>query len=100
MTTIPRLFQPIRVGSATLSHHVVLTPLTRFCTNVAHVHSDIAIEHYTQRASIPGTLLITEAMVIAQKAGGNAHVPGIWNDEQIAAWRKVIILAFPPSIIL
>jgi NADPH2 dehydrogenase len=46
-------------------------------------------EYYTQRASTPGTLLITEATFIAARAGGQANVPGIWSEEQIAAWREV-----------
>ena len=37
----------------------------------------------------PGTLLITEATFIAQEAGGYRNVPGIWSEEQIAAWKKV-----------
>jgi NADPH2 dehydrogenase len=35
-------------------------------------------------------LLITEAKLIAPKAGGGSNnVPGIWNEAQIASWRKV-----------
>jgi 2,4-dienoyl-CoA reductase-like NADH-dependent reductase (Old Yellow Enzyme family) len=40
----------------------------------------------------PGTLLITEATFIAQEAGGYRNVPGIWNEEQIAAWKQVCFL--------
>lgn len=86
---VPKLFQPTRVGSYTLSHRVVLAPLTRCRANKAHVHGDLAVEYYAQRASVPGTLLITEATFIAAKAGGYDYVPGIWNDEQVAAWRRV-----------
>jgi NADPH2 dehydrogenase len=83
------LFQPIRVGSSQLQHRVVLAPLTRLRANKAHVHGELAVKYYEQRASTPGTLLITEATFIAPQAGGYDHVPGIWNDEQIAAWKKV-----------
>jgi NADPH2 dehydrogenase len=38
-----------------------------------------------------GTLIITEATFIAQKAGGYNNVPGIWSDEQIDSWKKVSI---------
>ncbi|CCL99889.1 uncharacterized protein FIBRA_01914 [Fibroporia radiculosa] len=88
-TPIPKLFQPLRVGNFTLSHRVVLAPLTRTRANKDHVHGDLAVEYYSQRASVPGTLLITEATFIAAKAGGFPHVPGIWNDEQVIAWKKV-----------
>ncbi|GBE84625.1 Probable inactive dehydrogenase [Sparassis crispa] len=85
----PKLFQPIKVGDMTLAHRVVLAPLTRYRANAAHVHGDLAVEYYAQRASIVGTLLIAEAAFISAKAGGFAHVPGIWNEAQIAAWKKI-----------
>ncbi|KAG6817121.1 hypothetical protein H0H87_012642, partial [Tephrocybe sp. NHM501043] len=46
-------------------------------------------DYYAQRASVPGTLLITEATFVDRRAGGYTNVPGIWNDEQIAAWKEV-----------
>jgi NADPH2 dehydrogenase len=45
--------------------------------------------YYAQRACEPGTLLITEGTFISPRAGGYSNVPGIYNDEQIAAWRNV-----------
>jgi 2,4-dienoyl-CoA reductase-like NADH-dependent reductase (Old Yellow Enzyme family) len=46
-------------------------------------------DFYAQRASTPGTLLITEGVVIAKKAGVFLSAPGIWSEEQIVAWREV-----------
>ena len=84
-----KLFRPIRVGNLNLSHRVVLAPLTRFRANDAHVPTDIMVDYYAQRASVPGALLITEATFIAPRAGGYDNVPGIWSDEQVAGWKKV-----------
>ncbi|EJD49447.1 NADPH dehydrogenase [Auricularia subglabra TFB-10046 SS5] len=85
----PVLFTPVHVGATALEHRVALAPLTRYRADADHVHSDIAVEYYAQRASTPGTLLISEATFIAARAGGYANVPGIWNDAQIVAWRKI-----------
>ncbi|KAI0742653.1 NADH:flavin oxidoreductase/NADH oxidase [Daedaleopsis nitida] len=90
MSSTPALFQPIKIGDIELSHRVVLAPLTRLRANQAHVHTDLAVEYYKQRASVPGTLLITEATYISAQSGGMPHVPGVWSDEQIAAWKKVV----------
>ncbi|VDB93775.1 unnamed protein product [Peniophora sp. CBMAI 1063] len=87
--TTPKLFQPMKVGNTDLKHRIVLAPLTRFRADDNHVHTDLAIEYYAQRASSPGTLLITEATFIAPQAGGYPNAPGIWNDAQIAAWKKI-----------
>lgn len=54
-----------------------------------HVHGGLALEYYKPRTSIPGTLAITEGTFIALHASGQANVPGIWNDEQIVAWKQV-----------
>jgi len=84
-----KLFTPLQVGDLTLAHRVVMAPLTRFRADDNHVHTDLAVEYYGQRAEVPGTLLITEATFIAPEAGGFDHIPGIWSDDQIAAWKKV-----------
>ena len=85
----PALFQPAQVGNMLLQHRVVMAPLTRFRATADHVPPPIVAEYYAQRASIPGTFLVSEATLIKHEAGGYAHVPGIWSDEQIAAWKEV-----------
>jgi len=85
------LFKPIKVGAQTLNHRVVLAPLTRFkATAKAHVPINPLVErYYAQRSSHPGSLLVTEGTFIDAKAGGFNNVPGIWNQDQIAAWKKI-----------
>ncbi|KAK1220302.1 hypothetical protein PQX77_016949, partial [Marasmius sp. AFHP31] len=74
-----------------LSHRVVLAPLTRFRADKNHVpHVQLVKEYYSQRGSKPGTLLISEATLIHPRAGGSAHVPGIWSDAQIEAWKEIV----------
>ena len=77
------------MGNLTLQHRLVMAPLTRFRADDSHVQLPFTSTYYAQRGSVPGTLLITEATFISQKAGGYPNVPGIYNSEQIAAWRKV-----------
>ncbi|KAH8110922.1 NADH:flavin oxidoreductase/NADH oxidase [Phellopilus nigrolimitatus] len=85
-----KLFQPVRVGALTLQHCVVYAPCTRFRADDAHVPTDAMAAYYAQRASVPGTLLIAEATLIAAKAGGYNNVPGIWSAAQVAGWKKVV----------
>lgn len=66
-----------------------MAPLTRFRASDKHVHGDLARDYYSQRASTPGSLLVTEATFISPRASGMSNVPGIWSDEQIAAWKKI-----------
>ena len=86
---VPKLFTPIQVGRSQLSHRVVLCPMTRGRADAQHVQTPLAVEYYAQRASMPGSLLITEATSITLRAVGMADTPGIWSDAQIAAWKLV-----------
>lgn len=73
--TISKLFTPIRVGRLALGHRVVLAPLTRMRADAQGVLIPLAADYYAQRASTPGTLLITEGTVISPQAGGMPNVP-------------------------
>ncbi|KAA1467032.1 FMN-linked oxidoreductase [Dentipellis sp. KUC8613] len=90
MSASSKLFQPLQVGDITLQNRIVMAPLTRHRANDAHEPQDVALEYYTQRASVPGTLLITEATFIAAEAGGFPNVPGIWTPTQISQWKKIV----------
>ncbi|KZP02796.1 FMN-linked oxidoreductase [Athelia psychrophila] len=84
------LFEPIQVGDITLGNRVIMAPLTRFRAMETHVPGPHAAEYYSQRSVAPGTLLITEATFIGEKAGGYFGIPGIYSDEQISGWKKVV----------
>lgn len=82
------LFKPIKVGHSELQNRVVMAPLTRF-RSPNHIPNEMNIEYYAQRASTPGTLLISEGTFITAKAGGFEDAPGIYSPEQLAAWKKI-----------
>ncbi|EME87822.1 uncharacterized protein MYCFIDRAFT_148436 [Pseudocercospora fijiensis CIRAD86] len=93
MGSIPqssKLFEPLKIGNVTLDHRIVMAPLTRFRNSDEHIILPMAQEYYEQRACVPGTLIISEAAVISKRASGYANTPGIWNKEQIAAWKAVV----------
>ncbi|KAI0450523.1 putative N-ethylmaleimide reductase [Xylaria acuta] len=83
------LFRQVRVGNMSLAHRVGMSPLTRLRASNEHVPLDMATEYYSQRASIPGTLLISEGTFISALDGGVPNVPGIYNEKQIRAWKEV-----------
>lgn len=76
MSPRPKLFQPVQVGDLQLSNRIVLAPLTRFRASDAHVPGPLAASYYAQRASTPGTLLVTEGTFPSAQAGGFPNVPG------------------------
>lgn len=90
LATSSDLFEPLRIGSIELSHRVVLASLTRFRTDANHVPLSFVKDYYAQRASTPGTLLLSEAAVVSRLAGSITHMPEFWSDTQIAAWKPIV----------
>ncbi|KAF1846384.1 NADH flavin oxidoreductase/12-oxophytodienoate reductase [Cucurbitaria berberidis CBS 394.84] len=86
----PKLFQPLQIGNVTLRHRIVMAPMARFRANDDHVPLPFVKDYYAQRASVPGTLLITESTVASPDAVGFPNMPGIWSDAQVAAWREIV----------
>lgn len=83
------LFTNIQVGRMTLKHRIVMAPMSRFRAGDDHVPSEEAINYYEQRASYHGTLLIAEGTFISSEACGFSNAPGIFNDQQLQAWKRV-----------
>lgn len=84
-----KLSAPVHVGRLDLSNRIAMAPMTRFRADDSHTPLPMMVEYYAQRASVPGTLLITEATFISPRAGGAPNVPGIYTSSQIAAWKEV-----------
>jgi len=82
------LFSPVKIGELSLKHRVVMAPLTRLRSNPDDSPSDIMIEHYSQRAS-DGGLIIIEAAGVSAKGRAYQGAPGIYNDDQIINFRKI-----------
>jgi NADPH2 dehydrogenase/chanoclavine-I aldehyde reductase len=64
--------------------------MTRFRAGDSAVPLPFVKDYYAQRASVPGTLLITEATAISPQAKGFPNVPGIWSREHIETWKEVV----------
>ncbi|CAJ1940495.1 unnamed protein product [Sphenostylis stenocarpa] len=82
------LFSPYKMARFNLSHRVVLAPMTR-CRALNGIPNAALAEYYAQR-STPGGFLISEGTLISPTAPGYAHLPGIYTDEQVEAWRNVV----------
>ncbi|KAL7781907.1 FMN-linked oxidoreductase [Trichoderma afarasin] len=85
-----KIFQPLKVGRITLPHRIVMAPLSRYRNSDDHVPLDMAVEYYSDRAAVPGTLIISEATAISQDDETDPNGPGIWSDKEIAQWKRII----------
>lgn len=81
------LFSPVRMGSIELANRLVMAPVTRSRYDEDGVPGDLHATYYAQRAT--AGLIVAEATNISAQGRGYAATPGIWNDAQVAGWRKV-----------
>lgn len=81
------LFSPVKLGAISLSNRMVMAPLTRNRAGEGGVPQAINATYYAQRAS--AGLIISEATPISAMAHGYPALPGIYNDAQVAGWKKV-----------
>ncbi|GGO80239.1 alkene reductase [Marinobacterium nitratireducens] len=81
------LFDPVRIGAIEMSNRIVMAPLTRCRAEEGRVPGDLMLEYYSQRAS--AGLIITEATAVTPMGVGYPDTPGIWNDAQVAGWRRI-----------
>src|SRR5580658_1457862 len=88
--TTSALFTPLNIGPLTLKHRVVMAPLTRSRSEQpGDIPGDLMREYYTQRAS-DGGLIISEATTISATARGWFGAPGIYTDQQVEGWKKIV----------
>jgi 2,4-dienoyl-CoA reductase-like NADH-dependent reductase (Old Yellow Enzyme family) len=45
-------------------------------------------EYYVQRA--PASLIISEATSVSPLGVGYPHTPGVWSEERVEGWRKIV----------
>lgn len=73
-----------------MKHRIGMAPLTRFRATDDRVPVPLMKEYYSQRASVPGTLILSEGTLISPSAcGGFTNAPGIWSKDQVAAWKTI-----------
>lgn len=85
---MPTLFDPIQLGAISAPNRIVMAPLTRARSTREHVPTALMVDYYTQRAS--AGLILSEATGISRQGLGWPYAPGLWNAEQVAAWRPVV----------
>lgn len=83
-----KLLEATKLGNHTLKNKMVMAAMTRSRADVNGIVGDLTMKYYTQRAS--AGLILTEGINISEQALGSPFTPGIFTQEQIEAWKKVI----------
>jgi len=81
------LFSAVTIGNLNLSNRMIMAPMTRNRAAEGNVPQAMNVEYYRQRAS--AGLIITEASQVSPEGVGYPATPGIYNEQQVAGWRKI-----------
>ena len=82
-----KLLEPFKLGLLELPNRVVMSPMTRSRADEKGLVGPLQATYYSQRAT--AGLIISEGVNISAQGQGSPKTPGIWNAEQVAAWRTV-----------
>ncbi len=86
---MPPMFTPFRVRGLELSNRVVMSPMAMYsCAN--GVPDDFYLVHLGARALGGAGLIFTEMTGIAPEARITPGCAGLWNDDQAAAWQRIV----------
>jgi len=83
-----RLLDPITLRSLTVRNRVWLSPMCQYSA-VDGVPNDWHLVHLGARATGGFGLVLTEAAAVLPEGRISPQDAGIWNDEQVSAWRRI-----------
>ncbi len=88
-----KLFSPITVGSLEVRNRIWIAPMCMYsCENRDGVPTDFHLAHLGARALGGAGLIVVEATAVEAIGRITPWDTGIWNDEQVAGWKRVTAL--------
>jgi N-ethylmaleimide reductase len=81
------IFTPASLGALQLRNRVVMAPMTRSRADADAMPTAVMVDYYRQRAS--AGLIISEGVAPSADGLGYCRTPGIYNQAQIDAWRRI-----------
>jgi anthraniloyl-CoA monooxygenase len=89
LPAVPPMFTPLRVRGLTLKNRVVVSPMAQYSA-VDGVPGDYHLVHLGARAMGGAALVLAEMTCTSPDARITPGCPGLWTDEQGAAWRRIV----------
>jgi len=85
----PPMFTPLRLRGLELSNRIVVSPMAMYSA-VDGRPTDFHLVHYGARALGGAGLVYTEMTCVSPEGRITPGCPGMWNEEQEAAWRRIV----------
>jgi anthraniloyl-CoA monooxygenase len=88
----PPIFTPLKVGQLELWNRIVVSPMCQYSAKDG-VPNDWHVAHYGGLAKGGAGLVICEATGVSKEGCLTDGCTGIWNEEQEAAWSRIVDFA-------
>ncbi len=86
---IPPMFTPFRARELTLKNRIVMSPMAMYSA-VDGVPGDFHLVHLGSRALGGAGMIVAEMTCVSPDARITPGCPGLWNDEQRDAWKRIV----------
>jgi anthraniloyl-CoA monooxygenase len=87
--SLPPMFTPISVRGAQLKNRVIVSPMATYMAEEG-MPTDFHLVHLASRAMGGAAMVVTEMTCVTPDARITPGCPGMWNDEQQAAWKRIV----------
>ncbi|MGI8309525.1 NADH:flavin oxidoreductase/NADH oxidase [Saccharopolyspora hattusasensis] len=88
MPLVSHLFEPIKLRDVVIRNRVWVSPMCQYSATDG-VPDDWHLVHLGQFATGGAGLIISEATAVVPEGRISPQDTGLWNDEQVAAWRRI-----------
>jgi len=86
---LPPMFTPFTVRGVTLKNRVVVSPMAMY-SSVDGVPGDFHLVHLGSRALGGAGMVVAEMTCVSPDARITPACPGLWNDAQRDAWKRIV----------
>jgi 2,4-dienoyl-CoA reductase-like NADH-dependent reductase (Old Yellow Enzyme family) len=87
-STRPLLFTPFTLRGVTARNRVVVSPMSQYLSEDA-TPGDWHLVHLGKFATGGAGIIFCEETAVAQASLKTYHCPGLYNDKQVKAWRRI-----------
>jgi anthraniloyl-CoA monooxygenase len=88
-TVLPPMFTPFTVRGVTLKNRVVVSPMAMY-SSTDGVPGDFHLVHLGARAMGGAGMVVAEMTCVSPDARITPGCPGLWNDVQRDAWKRIV----------
>jgi len=89
LRALPPMFTPFKLRSVTLKNRVVVSPMAQYSA-VDGIPGDYHLVHLGARAMGGAGMVVAEMTCPSPEARITPGCPGLWNDEQMRAWKRIV----------